>query len=482
MKFLFVLFIIINIIILSINKELIFVELQSRHGARAPLELNENNEDIIGEKWQYVGELTGVGQRMEYILGLRNRYIYITKKKFLSQKYDPHELLVYSTCLNRTLLSMTSQLQGLYPMYEKTGEMLNEQQLEKSLPPIDIDYDELADELTRIKNNSLPDFMSIIPIHMINPSEKKFNVFDYVDCKQNVEKVTKKNDQKKSIKDLVKFFKEKYSQNLTENNIIPKDFEYNIDNLSKICDAIIVDSTEGKEMKNFFDKTKFDKSSLIEKCKEVLKLNFRDKLYGDDDMKILFLEESSVLREMIHYMKQRVDADIKGDKIDNAQDYSRPKMVIISGHDTTVTAQVMFILKMFNLPLDLYELPTYSAQTTFEVTREKKNETYSDYSVTFYFNDKLILNITMDKFIKTVENKLWSAKQIDKFCYEDFQEIQDIQDNNNLNSYFMIILVVASAITLLLLIIIIIMIVKIVKKDKDDDVKSMDSDKLINEE
>ena len=91
MKFLFVLFIIINIIILSINKELIFVELQSRHGARAPLELNENNEDIIGEKWQYVGELTGVGQRMEYILGLRNRYIYITKKKFLSQKYDPHE-------------------------------------------------------------------------------------------------------------------------------------------------------------------------------------------------------------------------------------------------------------------------------------------------------------------------------------------------------------------------------------------------------
>ena len=479
MNFLFVLFIILNIIILSINKELIFVELQSRHGARAPLELNENNEDIVGEKWPFVGELTGVGQRMEYVLGLRNRYKYITKKEFLSEQYDPHELLVYSTSLNRTLLSMTSQLQGLYPMYGKNVELLNQEQVEKSIPPIDIDYDEITNELKRIKNTPLPDFMQIIPIHMINPSEKKINVFDYVDCKQNVEKVTKKNmEQKKTIKDLVQFFKDNYSQNLTENNIIPKNFEYNIDNVSKICDAIIVDSTEGKPMKNFFDKTKFDKSFLIEKCNEVLKINFRDKLYGDDDMKILFLEESTVLREMIHYMKQRVDDDINVTKIENVQDYSRPKMVIISGHDTTVSAQVIFILKMFKLPLSLYELPTYSAQTTFEVTREEDNKnkklTYSDYNVTFYFNDKVILNTTMDNFIKTVENKLWSASQIDQFCYED------IQDNDNSN--YMIILIATSAFTLLLLIIIIILIVKITKKNKDDDVNSMDSDKLINEE
>lgn len=76
-------------------------------------------------------------------------------------------------------------------------------------------------------------------------------------------------------------------------------------------------------MKDFFDKTKFDKSSLIEKCKEILKINFRDKLYGDDNMEILLLEESIVLKEMIHYMKKRVDADIKGDKLDNAQDKSK---------------------------------------------------------------------------------------------------------------------------------------------------------------
>jgi hypothetical protein len=104
------------------NEKLIFVELQCRHGARTPLGLNDNNEDVLGIKWSNPGELTDVGQRMEYILGLKNRYRYITNTyNFLSEKYDPHELLVLSTHLNRTLLSMTSQLLGLYPMSSKKG-------------------------------------------------------------------------------------------------------------------------------------------------------------------------------------------------------------------------------------------------------------------------------------------------------------------------------------------------------------------------
>ena len=61
MKILFVLFILINTILLTKSKELIFVELQSRHGARAPLELNDKNQDVAGENWTNVGELSEVG-------------------------------------------------------------------------------------------------------------------------------------------------------------------------------------------------------------------------------------------------------------------------------------------------------------------------------------------------------------------------------------------------------------------------------------
>ena len=55
---------------------------------------------------------------MHYILGLRNRLRYITKNyNFLSEQYNPHEILAYSTPLNRTLMSITAQLQGLYSPY-----------------------------------------------------------------------------------------------------------------------------------------------------------------------------------------------------------------------------------------------------------------------------------------------------------------------------------------------------------------------------
>ena len=51
---------------------------------------------------------------MEYILGLRNRRRYITEKyNFLSINYNPHELLVYCSEFNRTMISMIAQLQGL---------------------------------------------------------------------------------------------------------------------------------------------------------------------------------------------------------------------------------------------------------------------------------------------------------------------------------------------------------------------------------
>ena len=67
---------------------------------------------------------------MEYILGLYNRRRYITgENPFLSKKFDPHEILVFSTNVNRTLLSVTSQLQGLYPASPEIGDKLTPEQL-----------------------------------------------------------------------------------------------------------------------------------------------------------------------------------------------------------------------------------------------------------------------------------------------------------------------------------------------------------------
>ena len=480
MRILLIFFIVVNINFLAGNEKLIFVELQSRHGARSPLNYYDNNKDFMGQNWTNSGELTGVGQRMEYILGLRNRKRYITELQFLSEKFDPHEILIFSTSLNRTLLSMTSQLQGFYPITQTSGEKLNPDQLNISFPPMNISGVD-NEEIISLGNWSMPNNITLIPIHMISPLEKRIVVYDAIDCKEKVTAITLKNkNENEDVVKLGKNFNDIYSKNLSKFLPLTEYHEYDFDDIGKICDALIADSTEGRDLSNFFIETNFDKDTLIEDCKEILAVSFSKKLYGDRNNEVLLLEASPVLREMIHYMKQRVDADIKGEKIEeNAIDYSRPKMVIISGHDTTVAAQLLFILKFFNLDLGLYELPAYSAQVAFEVSRNEnktQNLSYSDYHVCFYYNDDLILNTTMDEFIKTVEKNIWSSKKINHFCHST-------DDKNDLNIKMGIIIGLGILIFCLIIIIIILLakICKINKTDKED-LESIDSDKILAED
>ena len=87
----------INLICFSTSDEedkLIFLYTHFRHGARAPQKVNASFYDMLGQKWTNPGELTGMGQRMHYLLGLRNRIKYIKERKFLNETYDPHEILI----------------------------------------------------------------------------------------------------------------------------------------------------------------------------------------------------------------------------------------------------------------------------------------------------------------------------------------------------------------------------------------------------
>ena len=131
------------------NDKFIFVATTFRHGARAPTVRGKT--DQFGEKWENSMELTGVGKRMHYILGLRNRIRYITEGKFLSEKYKPNELEVFSSESTRAIMSLQSHLQGLYPQSEKLGDSLTEEQLKMSNPPLDINYPKIKEEISNIQ-------------------------------------------------------------------------------------------------------------------------------------------------------------------------------------------------------------------------------------------------------------------------------------------------------------------------------------------
>ena len=98
------------------SEKILFAWQIHRHGARAPYNGIINNSDIYKEHWLEKEELTNVGKRMLYLLGVKARKRYIIQTKLLSKQYSPQEILIRSTDVNRTIESVESFLQGLYPI------------------------------------------------------------------------------------------------------------------------------------------------------------------------------------------------------------------------------------------------------------------------------------------------------------------------------------------------------------------------------
>jgi len=101
-----------------------------RHGARAPYLGVENNLDFYKEEWIDKEELTNMGKRMLYLLGVKTRKRYMEQTKLLSKEFSPQEILIRSTDVNRTIESVECFIQGLYP--HGTGPVLNEKIAKKS--------------------------------------------------------------------------------------------------------------------------------------------------------------------------------------------------------------------------------------------------------------------------------------------------------------------------------------------------------------
>ncbi|XP_046976849.1 prostatic acid phosphatase-like [Vanessa cardui] len=84
-----------------------------RHGDRTPVNLYPTdpwrNESLWPVKF---GQLTNTGKRQHYALGkwLRKRYSHL-----ISEKFDPSEIYIKSTDVDRTLMSAQANLAGMYP-------------------------------------------------------------------------------------------------------------------------------------------------------------------------------------------------------------------------------------------------------------------------------------------------------------------------------------------------------------------------------
>ena len=490
----YLLFLFLNMIIFSKNEKLVFAELHFRHGARSPdiLDANGTGTDMLGIKWPAPGELTPIGKRMQYLLGLRNRQRYIIEQEnFISEVYDPHEIAVYSSDQNRTLQSAVSHIQGFYPVFLHNGEKLEPEQCDKAIPPLDIsNVTEIEEQKNFLNDSALPYYINIIPIHIVHYRNSTY------DCLLKLRDIFINNlNTSTLLKEIVGEFNDKYFEKLKD--IFPLKVVNNTLNFTfmvRFCDAFISDYTEGKNLTNFLEISKMSEKEVLDICDRVNTINFRDIYYQDEKNESILFHNSLVMRDMINFMKRRVDDDIQLDiSKKNLSDFSKPKLVILTGHDTTLSGQETFFIRFFGLDIDSYYYPYYGSQISYEIIREDVDDnmrsklTYSNYTVKYYFNDKILLNIPFNEFVEKVEKNIWSLEDIDKFCFgenytKNNNENKANEDNNSVDTNLIIIMIMG-IIIFILVIVIIFLIIKLKHKDNDSkDDQLIKDERIINEE
>jgi hypothetical protein len=384
-----------------------------RHGARAPESgLDAHHNDIFGEHWDSPGELTPTGMRMHFLLGHRNRLRY---KTFLSNSFKAEEVYVRSSDYNRTMMSVQSQLQGLFP--PSTGAKLDQRQANIAVPPTnDHDYKSQQAEL---KDKALPGAEQIFPVHLwVQQNPMHFFFYNPFICNP-LKGVFGKNQSGKRFTTWFEKFEKTWGPSLRKALDIT-DVNYfalkNYMNVFKVMDHFVADYTEGRKLEKL-TKAGIDLAKFNETAYEFHK---NDILYNYNgvgaDQTYAIISMSVLLPEVIDWMQNRIDADISGNE--GNINYKLPKFTMFSTHDVTLGSALSYIQPLFKL--QTYYYTPFASSLFFELYRDDHKKgaglKADDYNVQIIFNDHNMATIKFPEFKAKILGGLWSRDKISEYC------------------------------------------------------------------
>ena len=430
------------------SEKIRFVFELCRHGARTPYSgLGQPNfKDYFSENWIGIKELTPIGIKQHFYLGLRNRIRYMdSPEPLLNKKYDAREILVYSTNSNRTILSANAQLQGLYLMNDSESNIkpLSKKQVLNSKPP-DFHEENYEKENKKLGNYSLPFNMTIVPIHLLYSEDHVIQIQDEKNC----ENLKVKYDERKKRLDL-NIFLEKLDHNYSEliyplikenldSEIIDekKLFSSNYSLTYYILDQIICQYWNGKPMNNIKNSFTNNENNLTIKnlyddAIEFFKFDFLSNATGIDE-EIGLYTLSPLMEILVDYMKKKVDKDVKEKDFDY-KGFDIPKFLFVSAHDSTLGGLQAFF-KSIDKDFDV-NYAYFASNVFIELFNNKTNDnndndsnetnyTESDYYVRFLFDEKIIKEYKYEEFYSLIKNNVKNKFEIADFCGYNAEEVQ----------------------------------------------------------
>ena len=402
--------------------ELLFVYQHIRHGARGPsasynsLFINGVDEFRVSWEGEGDGELTLVGKREHYDIGVRNRHKYGKGKNGLGlidfSTYNPEEVLFHVTDYNRTHQSLNSELIGMYqPGLLKT---LNEQQVNGSYPPNDKQwfnktddplYADIIEEIESLGNKTIVDNIPVFNVHPFG-ANRTYNL--ETNCK-NLD-----NMRLESLKGKDDLLYGYFLEHKEELRIFFKldDYSYftDIRKMNSITDHYISDYKNYKDLSVFHNITGIDLDEFMEMSGKF----YHDWMYNYYCTNVTCsMESSRLMEDLLGYMKRRI-------QYYPATTYYAPKLVIDCGHDTTVAPMQMFMYETWKHKPE-YGIRTqycgFACNIYFELYKVVGGQTR--YYVFYYLDDELIYKFDYDEFDETVREHMYTQENITDYCITD---------------------------------------------------------------
>ncbi len=415
------------------EEKLLFTWEHFRHGPRNPYtQINKTTWiDFIGVQWKNEGELSALGLRSHYLLGVatKNRY-----ENFLSKSFDTNEIFIISTDVNRTITSAMSNLQGIYRNYT-TPNLTIEQIDNAKIKGLNGTYEQKINEkIEELKKSYIKDGISIMPIHLFSRVGLQFKLNDNDFC-PGIIKYKEESKNQKDVKKIVKEFTDNTNETfgkyifefMNVSSEKTSDYLYTNNNLYYICDTFIADYFSGIYMPHIIQ-TGIDMDKFYYHCLNYSIIDSYYLSYGLPPTKLSYLTSSPVFRTIFNYMDRRIKLfeENNPDKIDP----SSPKFVIYSGHDSTVAGIDVFLKSVFGIE---YDNPQYTTSQLIELWHNK-----SGYYVIYLYNQKEKGIYKLNDFKEKINKNILPEDEINEICRVKI--ISSIKKENIFKKVFIIII------------------------------------------
>ena len=287
-------------------------------------------------------------------------------------------------------------------------------------PRVNIDDPEKNEKIEGLNKAALPYRMTLAPIRMVNDNDRKIYIYSIEECKKERDEIKQKNiGNSPELKIYTLNFNIKYAKSF--NIYLEKVNKTYTHELHNIYDAFLSNYWDSRKMEDFHNKTNLNFTELNDDCFRFFRILYLYGYHGDKEKALAHVNSSKLMRELIYYMKRRLDSHITEEDEDaNYKDYSYPRMLMISGHDSTVSSNLIFLINALDLDEEqIYTYPQYASQLALEVRTNKtitKSSTYKGYYVIGYFDDNKMFEVNADDFNKKIEGYIWSDEKINEFC------------------------------------------------------------------